>query len=135
MPDLDSIRKRMSNAMPTPTIQSLQQIQKDLDPHVSDMNTVKENFAILVDTYYTANHPFNRCRTVSEGLGNLIQIIGLATSAESLQLVDKWGVEAFRTSLPRESVNEIIEVFSKNYASLKPGTRRYSEYLIAKIRG
>jgi hypothetical protein len=129
MSDLDNIRNKIQKSMNYPKIQTLEEIQKELEPHVAELEEVRKNFHDLVNEYYTNNPPFEEWQELGDCIPCLNRLIGFAAIAGSYQLIDRWGVKELKQLL-KGDVPKLVEIYHNGYKILKPGTWWYSEYLI-----
>lgn len=133
VPNLDQVSIEIDKVMDSPNISAIQKIQGDLEPHVSNLQEVKQNFSNLVHNYYRKNNPFKNCNTLTDYLASINEIIGLAATSGNYELIDRWIVEELNKAVDSAEVANIIATFSSNYRILKPGTWSYSEYLINRF--
>ena len=109
-------------------------IQKDLGLQSPNQINSRQELIESINSYYQGRQPFKESQTISDRLNQIVKLIGFATIAESLEIIDKWGVE-LRKNTSSQDFKDAIAVFSAKYKDLGQGTWVYSERLINQSKG
>ncbi len=137
MHDLSNIRNTL-RAMYTPTLPSLQDIEKQMQPHVADVSEVLRLYTDAVDKYYETNKPFTS-KDPAKDLTSFIELIGFSTITGSYFLLEKWCIQNLKVSdlaRPLDYYVSKMDQLVKNPAGfqLKAGAIPYAEYLANRLK-
>jgi hypothetical protein len=133
MTSLSDIRQKIVKYMPQPTLSSLEEIQKDLAPHITELALVKKDYILLINQYYSANPPLYRGQEPKAITSQIAKLVGYATIVDSRELLDRWFINRLN-DISTEGKRTIIKLVEESMK--QPGVALeslpYYTYLLEK---
>jgi virulence-associated protein VapD len=121
-----------------PTLPSLQDIERQMQPHVADVAEVLRLYTDAVDKYYEMNKPFTS-KDPAKDLTSFIELVGFSTITGSYYLLEKWCIHNLQVSnlaKPLAYYASKIEQLAKSPTDFKleAGAKPYAEHLAKRLK-